>query len=164
MPEPTTAANLLFLREEELRLGLELFFIAGRDFAGASDPLLAELGLERIHHRVVHFIASRPQLTVTELSELLGLTKQSLGRALERLAFDGYVAQKIGPRDRRQRLVSLTVKGQELERRLSGRFRARMAKAYREAGGQAVEGFRRVLIGLVDAQPDRHYFERPVSG
>jgi DNA-binding MarR family transcriptional regulator len=164
MSEPSTAANLLFLREEELRLGLELFFVAGRDFAGAADPLLAEQGLERVHHRVIHFVASRRQLTVTALSDYLGLSKQSLGRALERLTAEGYVLYKVGPSDRRQRLLSLTPKGQELEKRLSDRFRARMAKAYREAGGQAVEGFRRVLIGLVDAPADRRAFERPVGG
>ena len=50
----------------------------------------------------------------------------------------------------RQRLLELTEKGVELERQLTERQRARIARAYREAGAEAVEGFRKVMLGLVD--------------
>jgi DNA-binding MarR family transcriptional regulator len=55
-----------------------------------------------------------------------------------------------GREDRRQRLLSLTPSGAALERRLFERQRARLAPAWREAGPEAVEGFRRVMRGIMD--------------
>ncbi len=55
-----------------------------------------------------------------------------------------------GRADRRQRLLTLTVAGQALERRLYERQRDRLTAAYREAGGAAVEGFRRVMRGIMN--------------
>jgi DNA-binding MarR family transcriptional regulator len=60
----------------------------------------------------------------------------------------GYVEQGKGKVDRRQRLLALTETGTALERRLFEAARERLAAAYREAGGPAVEGFRRVLRAL----------------
>jgi len=69
------------------------------------------------------------------------------------------VTQTAGPRDRRQRLLNLTPKGEELERRLSENQRALIARAYREAGAEAVEGFRKVLLGMIEER-DRAKFTR----
>jgi DNA-binding MarR family transcriptional regulator len=89
---------------------------------------------------------------VSELLALLRITKQSLARVLGELVSRGYVQPTQGPRDRRQRLLSLTDAGRALERRLFERQRERMVAAYREAGGAAVEGFRRVMRGVMDEQ------------
>lgn len=141
-------AGLLFLREEELRVAQDMLFFAMRDIASAPMAILAELGFGRAHHRTLHWIGRKPGLTVGELLAFLGITKQSLTRVLGPLIHDGYVAQAAGAQDRRQRLLSLTEKGQALERRLFDCQRERFVSAYREAGGPAVEGFRKVLRGL----------------
>jgi DNA-binding MarR family transcriptional regulator len=146
----TAGSNLLFLREEEIRLAQDLLFFAYRDFTGAADVILDELGLGRAHHRTLHFIGRNPQINVTELLGILRITKQSLARVLGVLVEQGYVAQAPGRDDRRQRLLSLTPKGEALERRLFARQRERLATAYRDAGGPAVEGFRRVMRGIMD--------------
>jgi DNA-binding MarR family transcriptional regulator len=86
---------------------------------------------------------------VGELLGILGITKQSLGRVLQPLIEEGYVAQSAGRSDRRQRLLSLTEAGEALERRLFERQREWVTQAYREAGPAAVEGFRRVMRGLM---------------
>ena len=49
----------------------------------------------------------------------LRITKQSLSRVLSELVRLGFVTQRPGTRDRRQRLLELTEKGVELERQLS---------------------------------------------
>jgi DNA-binding MarR family transcriptional regulator len=103
----------------------------------------------RAHHRVLHFVGRRPGITVGELLGILGITKQSLGRVLTPLIDEGYVTQAPGQSDRRQRLLSLTPKGAALERSLFDRQRETVMQAYREAGPQAVEGFRRVMRGLM---------------
>lgn len=142
--------NPLFLRDEEIRQGIELLFFAYRDFTSDADAVLARHGMGRAHHRAIHFIGRRPGMTVNELLSILRITKQSLSRVLSQLVAEGLVAQTQGTRDRRQRLLSLTDDGKELERQLSGLQRARVTRAYREAGAEAVAGFRAVLIGLID--------------
>src|SRR6516165_642770 len=146
--------------EEEVRRGIELVFFAYRDFTAEPDAILARYGFGRAHHRVIHFVGRHPQMTVTELLEILRITKQSLSRVLAQLVRQEFILQRPGPRDRRQRLLELTAKGRELERDLSQPQRARIANAYRQAGIQAVGGFRKVLLAIIASEADRHRFDR----
>ncbi len=160
----TPGANPLFLREEELRKDIELLFFAYRDFTSDPDDILTEYHFGRAHHRAIHFIGRNPGTSVSELLTILRITKQSLSRVLGQLIERGFVFQEQDTRDRRRRLLRLTVEGVELERRLSRPQRARVARAYREAGAEAVAGYCKVLIGLIDeAERDRvmQTLERP---
>ena len=143
-------AGLLFLRDEDLRQGIELLLFAYRDFTAGPDAILEAHGLGRAHFRVIHFVGRNPSITVGDLLVLLNVTKQSLNRVLQPLLSQGVIAQKPGTRDRRQRHLSLTDKGLELEQRLSAPQRSRVAAAFREAGPEAVAGFRKVLVSLID--------------
>ena len=147
---PAAGTHLLFLREDEIRTAQDLLFCAYRDFTNAADVILDELGLGRAHHRALHFIGRNPSISVTDLLGLLRITKQSLARVLGELVERDYVAQAEGKADRRQRLLTLTEAGLALERRLFEQQRDRLATAYREAGPSAVEGFRRVMRGIMD--------------
>ena len=144
-------SNPLFLRDEELRHGIELLFYAYRDFTGEPDSMLARLDLGRAHHRVIYFVGRYPGITVSELLLVLNITKQSLSRVLSRLLNDSYVEQRTDSDDRRKRLLHLTEKGADLERKLTANQRARIARAYREAGADAVDGFKKVMQGIMDA-------------
>jgi DNA-binding MarR family transcriptional regulator len=155
-----TGADLVAPREEAVRQGIELLFFAYRDFTAEPDAILAQYGFGRAHHRVVHFVARHPQMTVGELLGILRITKQSLNRVLGQLVRQGFVVQHRGEEDRRQRLLELTASGCELERRLSEVQRARVAAAFRKAGPQAAEGFRKVLLGIIAAEADRRRFAR----
>jgi len=156
--------NLLFLRDEELRQGIELLFFAYRDFTAEPDAILEKFGFGRAHHRVIYFVGRDPGMTVGELLAILRITKQSLSRVLSQLVDQGFIVQRTGPRDRRQRLLYLTEKGADLERQLSAEQRARIARAYRAAGAQAVEGFRKVMLGIIGHEEDRHRFDQRVAG
>ena len=158
-PRGGAGTGHLFLREEQIRLAQDLMFFAYRDFTGAADKILDELGLGRAHHRALHFIGRNPGMTVGDLLGLLRITKQSLARVLTALIEQGTVQQLPGRNDRRQRLLSLTPAGIALERRLFDRQRAVLMLAYRDAGGPAVEGFRRVMRGVMDADA-RAYLDR----
>jgi DNA-binding MarR family transcriptional regulator len=149
----------VFLQEEEVRQGIELMFFAYRDFTAEPDAILAQQNFGRAHHRVVHFVGRRPQMTVGELLTILRITKQSLNRVLGQLIRQGFIVQHRGAQDRRQRLLELTDKGRELERRLSEPQRALVGRAYQKAGPQAVEGFRKVLLGMMASADDRHRFD-----
>ncbi|HEY7991691.1 MAG TPA: MarR family transcriptional regulator [Stellaceae bacterium] len=150
-----------FLRETELRQGIELLFFAYRDFTAGPDHMLERYGFGRAHHRVIYFVGRHPQMNVTELLSILRITKQSLNRVLSQLVRQGFIRQTPGSRDRRQRLLELTEQGVVLERELSENQRGFIARAYREAGPEAVEGFRKVMIDLIAEPADRARFERP---
>ncbi len=160
MADIKSAANPPFLREEELRQGIELLYFAYRDFTAEADAMLTRYGFGRAHHRVIYFVGRHPHMSVSELLGILRITKQSLSRVLGQLVQLGFIVQKPGRSDRRQRLLELTEKGTELERQLSETQRQRIARAYREAGAQAVEGFRKVMTGIIGGDADRRRFER----
>ena len=157
---PRPHANPLFLRDEELRQGIEMLFYAYRDFTSEPDAILTEYKFGRAHHRVIYFIGRYSGMAVSDLLNILKITKQSLSRVLGQLVREGFVAQRQGTRDRRQRLLELTEKGRELERQLTQNQRERIARAYREAGADAVEGFRKVMLGVMSSEEDRDRFER----
>jgi DNA-binding MarR family transcriptional regulator len=162
MADVKSGLNQLFLRDEELRQAIELLFFAYRDFTAEPDAILAKWKFGRAHHRVIHFVGRHPQISVTDLLGILKITKQSLSRVLGQLVKENYIIQRPGLRDRRQRLLELTDKGKELERQLSENQRALIARAYRAAGAAAVEGFRKVMLGIINEE-DRRRFPRSAA-
>lgn len=151
----------LYLREEELRRGIELLYFAYRDFTRDPDEILAKEGYGRAHHRVLYFVGRNPGTSVSGLLDLLRITKQSLSRVLGQLVDDGMIVSKPGTTDRRQRLLSLTDKGKKLEQSLFATQRDRIARAYKQAGAESVAGFREVLLAIID-EADRDSVERQI--
>src|SRR5437867_4115690 len=113
---------------------IELLFFAYRDFVGDPDEVLSKLDFGRAHHRVLHFVNRNPGMKVAELLDVLKITKQSLGRVLKQLIDEGYVEQKEGARDRRQRLLFVTPKGEALAMKLAGLQTARIVRALSDLG------------------------------
>ncbi|UWQ18100.1 MarR family winged helix-turn-helix transcriptional regulator [Jannaschia sp. M317] len=144
--------TLLFLTDEQLRRAIEAMFFAYRGFTADPDRILAGMNYGRAHHRAIHFIQRTPGTTVNNLLAILGVTKQSLNRVLRTLVEDGLVDSRVGARDRRERNLYLTESGAILEAELSTAQRARMRAAFREAGPEAVAGFRQVLEHMMDPE------------
>ncbi len=149
--------DILFLTDEQIGKGIEAMFFAYRGFTGVPDRILVRHGYGRAHHRALHFINRSPGITVSNLLNVLGVSKQSLNRVLRTLRADGLVEVRAGAGDRRLRHLSLTGAGIALEAELAAAQRGRMRTAYREAGPDAVAGFRRVLEAMMDAEPRRLY-------
>lgn len=156
-PGPSSGESLLFLTDEQLRKGIEAMFFAYRGFTADPDRILSKYGYGRAHHRAVHFIHRSPGTTVNNLLTILGVTKQSLNRVLRTLQEDGLVEARVGLRDKRERHLHLTATGLDLERALSDAQRQRMRAAFREAGPEAVAGFRTVLEHMMDPEMRRNY-------
>jgi DNA-binding MarR family transcriptional regulator len=153
---PHTTPNPLFLRDQELTRGVELLDFAYRALTAEPDRILGGLGLGRNHRRVIHFVARQPGMTLAELVDIVRLTKQSLSRTIKELETKGLITRGASQRDRRRRPLRLTELGAELEERLNGGLRRRLALAYRAAGADAVAGYHQVLLGLVDERARRH--------
>jgi DNA-binding MarR family transcriptional regulator len=131
---------------------IELLFFAYRDFVGDPDEVLEKLGFGRAHHRVLHFVNRNPGMKVAELLDVLKITKQSLGRVLKQLIDEGYVVQKAGANDRRQRLLYATAAGEALATKLVGLQTLRIKRVLAELGPDTRETARRFLAGMIDPQ------------
>jgi DNA-binding MarR family transcriptional regulator len=135
---------------------IELLFFAYRDFVSDPDHVLATLRFGRAHHRVLHFVNRNPGMKVADLLDILKITKQSLGRVLKQLVDEGYVEQKEGANDRRQRLLYVTPKGEALAMRLAGLQTERIAQALASLGPDSHEAACRFLAAMIDpAERDR---------
>ena len=133
-----------------------LFFFAYRDFVGDADALLERQGFGRAHHRVLYFVNLKPGMPVADLLDILKITKQSLARVLRQLIDNGYVEQKTGDSDRRQRLLYATPKGETLVQKLAGLQTTRITKALAEMGPQDAETVKRFLRAMIDRDdPDK---------
>lgn len=129
---------------------IELLFFAYRDFVGDPDRILADYGFGRAHHRVLHFVQRRPGLTIAELLEILQITKQSLNRVLKELVEKGYIEQRTGRQDKRQRHLHTTPAGQDLALRLVQLQSRRILAALDGVGPGAAETVARYLAALID--------------
>jgi DNA-binding MarR family transcriptional regulator len=135
---------------------IELLFFAYRDFVGDADHVLEEFGFGRAHHRVIHFVHRYPGLKVADLLDVLRITKQSLGRVLKQLLDEGYIVQKAGANDRRERLLFATAKGEALVAKLAGLQTDRINSALGELDAAGAETVRQFLRGMIDRDdPDK---------
>ena len=135
---------------------IELLFFAYRDFVGDADHVLEAFGFGRAHHRVVHFVQRYPGLKVADLLDVLRITKQSLGRVLKQLLDEGYIVQKAGAADRRQRLLFATAKGEALVAQLAGLQTDRIDRAMDGLSPDSADAVRHFLRGMIDRDdPDK---------
>jgi DNA-binding MarR family transcriptional regulator len=150
--EPSPGAHAAHLRWDII----ELLFFAYRDFVGDADHVLEDFGFGRAHHRVLHFVHRYPGLKVADLLDVLRITKQSLGRVLKQLLDEGYIVQKAGAKDRRERLLFATAKGEALVGKLAGLQTDRITRALRELGPNGADTVRQFLRAMIDHDdPDK---------
>lgn len=146
---------------------VELLFFAYRDFVADPDGILEKLEFGRAHHRVLHFVGRDPGMNVAQLLDILRITKQSLARVLKELIEKGYVYQKAGEEDRRQRLLYLTGKGEALWQELvapqTRRFQRAVSEMQMEDGTSYHEMFLR-LINPENRQAVEEWAARAVRG
>jgi len=138
-------------QDEHLVELVELLFFAYRDFTGDPDHILGKIGFGRAHHRVIHFVGRNPGMRVAELLDILKITKQSLGRVLRELIEQAYVVQEEGSLDRRQRLLYLTPRGEDLHRQLIAPQLSRLERALARSEGNE-KSFRDTLLAMIDPE------------
>lgn len=150
VPGRSAAGDVPGVADRQMFDLIELLFFAYRDFVSDPDEILSRFGFGRAHHRVVHFVARNPGMPVAELLDILRITKQSLARVLRELIDDGFIEQRPGDMDRRQRLLYATQKGKALARDLAEPQSRRIAKALEELGPESRAQARAFLTHLID--------------
>ena len=136
-----------------------LFFFAYRDFVGDADALLERQGFGRAHHRVLYFVNLKPGMPVADLLDILKITKQSLARVLRQLIDNGYIEQKTGEADRRQRLLFATEKGRHFFEVLSATQTSRIDAAVAALPPDGKRTVLRFFVGMVEPN-DRPTLDR----
>jgi DNA-binding MarR family transcriptional regulator len=156
-PESNAGGQSSAARSGDVRWDIiELLFFAYRDFVGDPDHELEAFGFGRAHHRVMHFVHRYPGLKVADLLDVLRITKQSLGRVLKQLLDEGYIVQRTGDNDRRQRLLFATAKGEALIAKLAGLQTDRVNRALRDLGPAGADTVRQFLRAMIDHDdPDK---------
>lgn len=151
---PAAAVRPAGSGEADRRLieAIELLFFGYRDFVSEPDTILGAYEFGRAHHRVVHFVGRNPGMTVAELLDILRITKQSLARVLRQLIERGFIEQKTGETDRRQRRLYLTGAGAELWDRLAVPQKERVRKALAAAGPHGEAAWRDIMLALIDEE------------
>jgi DNA-binding MarR family transcriptional regulator len=138
--------------DAELLAYAELLFFAYRDFTRDPDAILRDFGFGRAHHRVLHFVTRHSGLRVADLLDVLKITKQSLGRVLKQLIDKGYIVQRPGSADRRERQLYPTAAGRALAKRLAAPQLIRLAEALKASGPGADAVVRRFLQAMINAE------------
>jgi len=70
---------------------------------------------------------------------------------LKQLIDEGYIVQKAGADDRRQRLLFVSLDGEALAMKLAGLQTERISRVLDELGPGSRESARRFLAGMIDA-------------
>lgn len=137
---------------------VELFYFAYRDFTCDPDTILEQYGFGRAHHRVLHFVHRNPGLKVAELLDILKITKQSLARVLKQLVDEGFIIQRAGDEDRRERRLYVSAKGARLTDKLTQIQVKRLETALDQAGPGAHRLARQFLFAMI-TDKDRPHVE-----
>lgn len=131
---------------------IELLFFAYRDFTAEPDSELIAYGFGRAHHRTLYFVSRNPGLRVSELLDILKVTKQSLNRVLKQLIAEGFIFQEQGEGDRRRRHLHLTTKGESLVDKLCKIQFKRISKSMKDFSPEAYHNICEGLFSLIDKE------------
>ena len=135
-------------RQDELNLALESMHFGFRAMIFKPDQRLAQLGLSRVHHRLLYFVAREPGCSVNELLQAMRITKQYLHRPLKQMVELGYIRQTTDREDRRVRRLRLTARGKKLEHELTEVQRQRFAEIFAKVGPVKEKHWREVMALL----------------
>tara|TARA_B100000927_G_C16237479_1_gene378022 strand:+ start:28 stop:510 length:483 start_codon:yes stop_codon:yes gene_type:complete len=148
----------LFLNEKEIRKIIELMFFSYRDFTSGPDKILERINFGRAHHRVIYFVGKRNNLTIKELLTILQITKQSLSRVLNQLVKEKYIILSIGD-DKRTKKLTLSKKGQELEKKLSDIQISKIYNVIKNFDETDINGFKKVMYEMIDQENQKKFIE-----
>tara|TARA_B000000441_G_C21388970_1_gene148286 strand:+ start:27 stop:509 length:483 start_codon:yes stop_codon:yes gene_type:complete len=148
----------LYLNDREIRKIIELMFFSYRDFTSGPDKILEKINFGRAHHRVIYFVGKRKNLTIKELLSILQITKQSLSRVLNQLVKEEYIILSTGD-DKRTKKLSLSKKGQELERKLSDIQISKIYNVIKNFEEIDINGFKKVLFQMIDKKNQNKFYE-----
>jgi len=138
-------------RQTELRQYIEAFYFSYREFTTQPDRILAKLGLNRAHHRILYFVGRNPGITVGKLLGILQISKQALHAPLRQLTDLKLVENSQDQRDRRVRCLELTRGGASLEDRLTEMQMQLLERAFSRTPKSVEESWMLVMQAITES-------------
>ncbi len=131
-----------------------LFAIAYRQLIDGLHDRLRALGWTDVRESFGFvLLAARDQPTsITELSGLMGVTKQAASKLVDLMASCGYVSRGADPHDGRSRPVALTGRGRELLVAVEQVYAELEARWAEVIGPEQVDGMRRDLLRVLSGR------------
>ena len=148
----------LYLDEKEIRKTIELIFFSYRDFTGGPDKILEKINFGRAHHRVIYFVGKQKRITIKELLSILQITKQSLSRVLNQLVKEKFILVSTGI-DKRTKNLSLTKKGEGLEKELSTIQINKIKNVLKQFNEKDINGFKQILYAMIEEKNKKKFDE-----
>ena len=148
----------LYLNETEIRKAIELIFFSYRDFTAGPDKILEKINFGRAHHRVVYFVGKQKKITIKELLSILQITKQSLSRVLNQLVKEKFILVSTGI-DKRTKNLSLTKKGEDLEKELSTIQINKIRNVLKQFNEKDINGFKKILYAMIEEKNKKKFDE-----
>ena len=148
----------LYLNEIEIRKAIELIFFSYRDFTAGPDKILEKINFGRAHHRVIYFVGKQKKITIKELLSILQITKQSLSRVLNQLVKEKFILVSAGI-DKRTKNLSLTKKGQDLEKELSTIQINKIRNVLKQFREKDINGFKKILYAMIEEKNKKKFDE-----
>jgi DNA-binding MarR family transcriptional regulator len=136
---------MMMEREQELNLALEAMHFGFRSMVLKPDQRLAELGMSRIHHRLLYFVGRNPDCSISQLLKILQVSKQYLNRPLKQLISQDYIDYRSDTLDKRIKRLTLTKRGAQLEQQLTGEQRRRFEEIFQQVGPEVEKNWRQVM-------------------
>lgn len=136
---------------DEILQAIELMYFGYREFTAGPDSLLEKRGLNRSHHRILYFVARQENLSVGELLDILGISKQALNTPLRQLTAMNLVKSRRSDDDARVKQLTLSANGRRLEKALTRSQRGLLNEVFASAGPTATAGWLRVMRKLVES-------------
>ncbi|WP_158970254.1 MarR family winged helix-turn-helix transcriptional regulator [Chachezhania sediminis] len=133
-------------------LTMELQFLSQLNLIADADLRIKELdlGIGRVHHRILYFVDAMPGVPVGHLLRLIRVTNQNVHRPMGDLVRMGLIEQRTSEVDRRQRNLYTTARGSELLKQLTSHQFARVRRAFDLAGPESVKGYWTVLWHMIE--------------
>ena len=134
----------------DLDAALELMYYGWRGMTLMADQYLATLGLSRPHHRILYVVARQPDISIGELIEVLGISKQALNRPLSLLLQRDLLTSRRSVEQHRSKLLRLTETGKRVEQRASDHERKVLREAFDRVGLSGAAAWTAVMGVIAD--------------
>ena len=140
----------LFLKNKELKVAFELLFFTIKDFDKNISFLLKKFNYNKTHFAVIFLASNNYYLTIKDLLTILDIKKQSLSKIINKLKYDEVITLKKSRKDKRNKNIFLTKKGIKIEKKLTEKQINNISYAYKNAGVDSINGFKKILINLIN--------------
>jgi MarR family transcriptional regulator, temperature-dependent positive regulator of motility len=142
------------LRRNEIAFGYRIGYLFNHFSGPVYKWTAAEWGLQRPEFATLFCAAHLGDITATDVVTLTGIPKNSVSRAVKRLAEEGWLRSQTDESDGRRAILKLTAAGQRVYEHILPRFRERQERMMAVLTPVERNEFNRLLDKLVERNDD----------